>query len=152
MLCSLFSGLPENRDKTSFNPKLLTAHYQSLDLFFNGVNYMSVDLKYDIVPNGLDCPEIEQYEEKGTLGQCPLCDSQGALKFLKARGFEYTPVADKAARDLRDKAAEGGAEDAREEVAGKSVERSVDKWADSPVGSSTEKEESLIGQIGHRRR
>lgn len=135
VLCSLFTGLAENRKRTAFSPKLLTGHCQDLDLFFNGVDYMSVDMKhYDIVPNGLDCPELETCEATGETGRCPLCDSRGVLKFLKAKGIEYTSVRVKAAHDLRDRAAEGGAEDA-----GKSVERSVGESADRPVGSSREK-------------
>lgn len=140
VLCSLFPGLAENRNRTAFSPKLLTGHCQDLDLFFNGVDYMSVDIKhYDIVPNGLDCPELESCEATGETGRCPLCDSRGVLKFLKAKGIEYTSVRVKAAHDLRDRAVEGVAEGAGEKAAGKSVERSVGESADRPVGSSREK-------------
>lgn len=121
-LCSLFTGLPENRDKTFFSPKLVTSRCQGLSLYFNGVNYVSVDIEgYDMVPNGLDCPEVELVEEVGEPGRCPLCDSQAVSKFLKAKGIECTP---KAAHDPQGKAAE------------KSVERSVGESADKLAGMS----------------
>ena len=139
-LCPLFSDLPEYKNKTSFSPKLITEHCQGLDLFFNGVNYVSVDVENsDIVPNGLHCPELDSCDETGDYGGCVLCDSVGVLKFLKVKGVEYTSVADEAARDLRDKPAEAGAEDAREKAVGKSVESSLGESADRPAGSSIEK-------------
>ena len=133
-LCSLFTGLRENRDKTSFSPKLVTSRCQSLNLYFNGVNYVSVDVEdYDLLPNGLDCPEVELVEEVGKPGRCPLCDSQGVSKFLKAKGIECTP---KAAHDPQDKAGEEVAEDAGEKAAEKSVERSVGEPGDRLAGMS----------------
>ena len=133
VFCSLFKSLPENKDKT-FNPKLLTGHCQGLDLLFNGVNYMSVDVdRYDIVPTGLDCPETELRQEGAIPGACPLCDTPGTLRFLKAKGVQYTWAHNKVALD---KAAERVAKSEREKTAGKSVERSMGGSADNPRDTS----------------
>lgn len=140
--CELFLSLPENRDKTSFNPKLVTGHCQGLDLLFNGVNFRSVDtLNYDFVPNGLDCPNVLSFEDKEAVvpGECPLCDSPGTLKFLKAKRIEYTRVAAVVAHDPLKEEAERAAKDARERAAGKSAERSGGESASRPVGSPAEK-------------
>ena len=98
-LCPLFTTLPENKNKTSFRRKILTPHCQHLDLLFNGVDYVSVDIEGhngDVVPKGLYCPDIDQCNEGEEIRPCGLCDSEGALKYLRVRGIQYT--FDKAAR------------------------------------------------------
>lgn len=91
---------------------------------------------YDIVPNGLDCPEVELREDGAPPGQCPLCNSEGAKKYFNAKSIRYTSTPDKAARDLQNKAAERGLENARARAAGKSVATSVGELADKLVESS----------------
>lgn len=53
------------------------------------------------------------------------------------------PLADKAARDLRDRAAECGTEDARGKAEGKFVAKSVGESTDRPVGRSAAKGEVM---------
>ena len=133
-LCSLFTGTPT---KTTFSPKLVTAHRQGLNLCFNGVNYISFDVEgCDLVPDGLDCSVLELEEVTEEPGECPLCDSPEVLKFLKAKRIEYTP---EASEKLRDQAGEGPVEDAGEKAKGKAVERSGGESAHRPVGKSTGK-------------
>lgn len=139
-LCPLFTSLPVNKGKTSFSPKLLTQHCQGLDLFFNGVNYVSFDVENDdIAPTGLDCRYLELDEQWEDFGECVLCDTKGVLKFLKAKGVEHTPVVKEEALDLRDEAAEGGAEDVRVMAVERSGGRCVSRFANRVVGGSVEK-------------
>ena len=119
VLCSLYSGLPENRDKMKFNAKLITGHARGLDHLFNGVNYMSADQAYDLMPQGLECPEVVLHEEESKRGPCPLCENPGVLKFLAAKGIQYDPEADIALIDRQDEAAEGSAEDPGESSRGR---------------------------------
>ncbi|KAM0803381.1 hypothetical protein BDR22DRAFT_819092 [Usnea florida] len=95
LFCSLYSGIPENKDKLKSRPKLVTGHSKGLDHLFNGVNYVSADQTLDLEPKGLECEEIHYLEilSKRKRGPCPLCDNPEALKFLKAKGIEYDPVA-----------------------------------------------------------
>ena len=140
ILCSLYSGLPANKDKMKFNAKLITGHSRGLDLLFNGVNYMSAEKVYDLAPNGLDCPEIAPHDEASKHEPCPLCDSPGVLKFLKAKGIEYDPVADIALIDRQAEAAEGSAEDTNESSRGRPLKVSRGESLDKLAGSSTEME------------
>lgn len=102
---------------------------------------MSLDIEEDeIAPNGLNCPYLELVEQWEDFGECVLCDTQGVLKFLKAKRVLHTPVVKKNALDLQDEAVEEeGAEDVRGMAAGKSVERSVGGFENKVVGSSVEK-------------
>ena len=99
-LCAVFRSLPENKDKTTFRSKVLTSHCQRLNVCFDGVDYVSVDVEggdSDVVPKGLDCPHAEISDQGDDAGPCNLCDSEAALKFLKAKGIEHT--FDRAARE-----------------------------------------------------
>ena len=138
-LCSVFSGLPSNRTKETFNPKLITTRCQGLDLFFDGVNFVSGDVgaKGDIAPNGMDCPELQHCEEKGPVKPCPLCDSPDVIKFLKVKGIEFESLTGGAAHDGRDSAAGRFVENAGEE-AGKSVGEFAGESVDGPVDSLAE--------------
>ena len=135
-LCAVFYCLPENKGKTAFRPKILTAHCHGLNLCFNGVDYVSADVEggeADFAPKGLDCPHVEVSDagvEDEEPWSCDLCDSEAALKFLKAKGIKHT--FDKAARE-REKAAEQG----EEEAAAKAVGKSKGKAADRAEGSSS---------------
>ena len=142
-LCSLFRDFPANRNKTTFNPKLLTAHCEGMDLFFNGIDYVSDDIKSsDIAPTGLDCPEIDLYERQDCDGPCVLCDSDGVLKYLRVKGIEHKPIYGEEAEDKLpgEAVVERGAEDAGENAKGGSVQRSEGESEARPEGSgSTEK-------------
>ena len=101
-LCAVFRSLPENKDKTAFRSKVLTPHCQGLNVCFDGVDYVSVDVEggdSDVVPKGLDCPHVEISDEGDDTEPCDLCDSEAALRFLKAKGIEYT--FDRAGRERR---------------------------------------------------
>ena len=136
VICAVYSDLPKNKDKLKFNPKLVTAHSKGLDVLFNGVNYMSADQASDVAPEGLDCDEIEWCESPSKRGPCPLCDNPEVLKFLKAKGIEYDPVADLALNDRQDEAAEGSAKDTGESSKGRSLKASRGKSLDKLAGSS----------------
>ena len=144
-LCSLFQAVPANKNKTTtFNPKLLTAHYEGLDLFFNGTDYVSDDIKsIDVAPTGLDCPEIDLREEKCLAGPCVLCDCSGALKYLKVKGIKYKPAfSEEKGNELPSEViVEGVAEGAGEDDAkGESVRGSEgESEARCEGGSSSEK-------------
>ena len=143
-LCSAFRKVPANKNKTAFNHKLLTAHCYGLDLFFNGTDYVSHDIEgIDVVPTGLDCPEADLREAEGLAGPCVLCDSEGALKYLKVKGIEHKPGLSKKAEDKMPSEAvvEGVAQDAGEDDAkGESVRRSEgESEARFEGGSSSEK-------------
>lgn len=143
-VCPLFGRHPDNEGTTYFNPKLLTGRCTGLDLLFNGVNYRSVDVEgYDMLPNGLDCPDVECTELAGEAGQCPLCDSPEALKFLKVKGVEHESVAGGAARDRQKEAAAEVTEEAREKARGESGDRSVGESADRPIEGATGKGEPV---------
>ena len=135
-LCSLYSGLPKNKDKLKFNAKLVTGHSKGLDVLFNGVNYMSADQASDVAPEGLDCDEIEWCESPSKRGPCPLCDNPEVLKFLKAKGIEYDPVATIALSDPQDEAAEGSAKDTGESSRGRPLKASRGESPDKLAGSS----------------
>lgn len=135
-LCLPYSGLPENKDKPKFNAKLVTGHSKGLDHLFNGVNYMSVDRASDLAPEGLDCDDIEWCESPSKRGPCPLCDNPEVLKFLKAKGIEYDPVANLALSDRQDEVAEGSAKDTGESSRGRPLKASGDKSLDKLAGSS----------------
>ena len=139
-LCSRYSELPKNRDKKKFNAKLVTGHSKGLDQLFNGVNYMSVDQASDVAPEGLDCDDIEWCESPSKRGPCPLCDNPEVLKFLKAKGIEYDPVANLALSDRQDEAADGSAEDTGESSRGRSLKASRGKSLAKLAGSSDEME------------
>ncbi len=131
-LCSRFTALP---NKTTFSPKLVTEHCQGLNLYFVGFNYVSFDVEAcDLVPDGLDCPELELEEVPGEPGDCPLCNSPDVLKFLKAKGIEYTPDP---WGELRDEAEEGPVDDAGDRAKGKAAERSGGESEEGLVGEST---------------
>ena len=141
VLCSLYTGLPKNRDKLKFNPKLVTMHSKGLDQLFNGVNYMSADQAPNLVLKGLDCEEIELLETPIKRGLCPLCDNPEVLKFLNAKGIEFDPVANIAFSGRQDKAAEASAEDAGESSRGRPLKASRGKsLSDKLAGSSDEME------------
>ena len=93
ILCSLHSGVAENRDKLKFKPKLVTGHSKGLNHLFNGVHYASADEALDLEPKGLACEEIQYLETLPKREPCPLCDNPEAVKFLNAKGIEYYPVA-----------------------------------------------------------
>lgn len=113
-LCSLFPAFP---NKTSFSPKLVTSRHQGLNLYFNGVIYVSDDVEgCNLMPDGPGCPEV--------------------LKFLKAKRIEYTP---EALEELQDKAEKGPVEIAGEKAKGKAVERSGGESAERLGGKSTGK-------------
>ena len=136
-ICAVFPCLPENKDKTTFRPKVITSHCQGLDVCFNGVDYVSDDVEggeSDFVPKGLDCPHVEIGDEGDDPWPCALCDNEAALKFLKAKGIEYT--FDKAAREreMQEEAAEGAE---GEKAAAKGVERSKGKSAARPGSISS---------------
>ena len=42
---SLFRDLLANRNKATFNPQLITAHCEGMELFFNGIDYVSHDVE-----------------------------------------------------------------------------------------------------------
>ena len=140
VLCSLYSGLPKNRDKLKFKAKLVTGHSRGLDHLFNGVNYLSADQGCDLVPKGLDCEETEMLETPSERGPCPLCDYSEVLKFLTAKGIEYDPVANIALNDRQDEAAEGSAKDTGESSRGRPLKASRGKSVDKLAGSSDEME------------
>ena len=133
-LCTRFTSLPENRNKTTFRPKLLTQHCRDLDLLFNGIDFESVDVpssNHKVAPRGLDCRDIDFWKVLDVVEKCSLCDSQGTLQFLKVKGIEYDFGRVACASETQDgaaeegaEAAEEGAEDAKEKAAGKSVEGS----------------------------
>ena len=136
-ICAVFLCLPENKDKTTFRPKVVTSHCQGLDVCFNGVDYVSDDVEggeSEFVPKGLDCPHIEIGDEGDDPWPCALCDNEAALKFLKAKGIEYT--FDKAARE-REMQEEAAEEAEEEKTAAKGVERSKGKSAARPESSSS---------------
>ncbi len=111
--CPLFIDLSEDKHKNTVKPKLVTVRCQGLDLFFNGINYVSLDVvNNNIVPNGLDYSEVNIYEEVARL--CPLCGSKGALKYLKVKVVEHKPFRGKAAPHLQNEGAERGTEDIKE--------------------------------------
>ena len=146
-LCPLFALLPENRNKTTFKPKVLTRNCQGLDLCFNGIDYVSIDVKNresDVVPKGLDCPDVELCDEGEDSWPCDLCDCRGALKFIKAKGIEYT--FDKAVRALemepQDKVVE---EIVEEKMSSESVERYKGESGDRPESIS-----SRVGGVGNK--
>ena len=140
VLCSLYTGLPKNRDKLKFNVKLVTGHSKGLDQLFNGVDYVSADQAPDKTPKGLDCEEIELLETPSKRGLCPLCDNPEVLKFLNAKGVAYDPVANIAFEDGQDKAAEGSAKDAGESSRGRPLKASRGKSLDKLASSSDEME------------
>ena len=140
VLCSLYTGLPKNRNKLKFNGKLITGHSKGLDLLFNGINYISAEKAFDLVPKELDCEEIELLESPSKREPCPLCDKPEVLKFLTAKGIEYDPVADIALSDRPDEAAEGSAMDTGEISMGRPSKASRDKSLDKLAGSSDEME------------
>ena len=134
-LCTLFRSLPENKGKGTFRTKILTSHCKGLNVCFNGVDYVSDDIEGgdgDLVPKGLDCPDVDIQDEGDDPGPCELCENEAALKFLKAKGIEYT--FDEAAGEggIQGKAAEQGE---GEKAAGEAVEESKGKSADRPEGS-----------------
>ena len=136
-ICAVFPCLPENKGKTTFRPKVLTPHCQGLNVCFNGVDYVSVDIgggDGDCVPKGLDCPHVEISDEGDDPWPCDLCDSEAALKFLKAKGIEYTFDKEGRERERQDEAAEeaeGG------KAAAKGVEMSKGKSAAKPESTSS---------------
>ena len=135
-ICAVFPCLPENKGKTTFRPKVLTSHCRGLNVCFNGIDYVSADVEggeSDFVPKGLNCPHVEIRDEGDDPWPCDLCDSKAALKFLKAKGIEYT--FDKAARE-REMQEEAAEEAEGEQAAAKGVERSKGKSADRPGSSS----------------
>lgn len=156
-VCPVFSRHPDNGGAGTFSPKLLTSRCRGLDLLFNGVNFLSVDVEgYDVVPDGLDCPDVECVELVGEAGQCPLCDSRGALKFLKAKGIEYGCVAGGAACGSRKEAGGEVAEDAGEKLGAECGDRSVGERVDESAGSAAGRGEavkkaSLVREVVERR-
>ena len=136
-ICAVFPCLPEHKGKTTFRSKVVTSHCQGLNVCFNGVDYVSVDVEggeSDIVPKGLHCPHVEIGELGGDPWLCDLCDNEAALKFLKAKGIEYT--FNKAAHEpeMQEEAAEGAEE---EKAAAKGVEGSKGKSVARPESSSS---------------
>ena len=123
-VCSLFESLPENKNRTSFRPKLVTSNCRELNLLFNGIDYVSVDVGEvkDVVPNGLECEDVRRCEEiQEPPGRCPLCDEPEVLRFLKARGVQFLGVAGEAAHGPQKKEAEAVAEGLGWNAAGMSV-------------------------------
>ena len=138
--CAVFPHLPENKSKTTFRPKVVTPHCQGLNVCFNGIDYVSVDVgggDSNLVPKGLNCPDVESIDEGDDPWPCDLCDSEAVLKFLKAKGIEYT--FDKAERE-RERQDEAAAAAEEEKAAAKGVERSKGKSAARPQSSSSEVE------------
>ena len=131
-LCTLFRHLPENKGKRSFRSKVLTSHCKGLNVCFNGVDYVSDDVEGgdgDLMPKGLDCPDLDLSDEGDDPGPCALCDNEEVLKFLKAKGIEYS---------FDEEAGEGGkaAEQGEgEKAAGEAGEESKGKSADRAEGS-----------------
>ena len=126
-LCTQFTSLPENSNKTTFRPKLLTQHCPDLNLLFNGIDFEGVDVpssNHKIAPSGLDCRKIDPWKIPDVVGKCSLCDTEGTLQYLRVKGIEYAFGRVARAREMQDGAAEEGAEDAKEKAAGKSVEGS----------------------------
>ena len=136
--------MPPKNNTTTFRRKLDTRHCQGMELLFDGADYVSYDVESSkIVPNGLDCSELEHQEMSGT-ARCPLCDSEEALRFLKAKGIVYEPDYQKVADDPHDAGAGGAAEDTKEKAKGKGVAGSERKSVDRPQGSSTDE-----GEVRH---
>ena len=142
-ICALFDSRPENRNKTSFRPKLVTSHCRKLNLLFNGVDYVSVDVEEDdedAVPNGLECEDLRLCREiQPPPGCCPLCDKEEVLRFVKLKGVEFLGVVGEDALDPQLKEAGGVAEGGGGKAAGKSVEGFVGESADKAVGASSGK-------------
>ena len=156
-LCPLFTSLPKNKNQTTFRPKLLTKHCQGLDLLFNGIDYVSVDVQNDnndIVPTGLDCPNLNLCLVADLMKSCDLCDSEGAVKFLKVKGIEYT--FDKAAR-IEELLGETEAGEVGKDVKGKAVAagKSGDRFggesADQSEGSLSERRKVVEGRAKRAR-
>ena len=139
MFCSLYSAIPENKDKLKSKPKLFTGHSKGLDHLFNGVDYISADQTLDLEPKGLDCEEIHYLEKLAKRGECPLCDNPEALKFLKAKGIEYDPVA-KIDLSKFQRAGKRRAEDTGESSSGRPSKASIGMPLDKLVGSSDQME------------
>lgn len=142
--CALFKSLPKNRNRVSFRPKLVTSHCRDLNILFNGVDYVSVDVENDeeVVPNGLECEDLRLCRESKPPGLCPLCDEAEVVRFLTLKGVEFLfpGVADEVTRDAQKEEGEGVAEGAGGKAAGKSGEGSVGESADEVVGTSSGKE------------
>ena len=96
---------------------------------------MSIDVDAFVAPKGLDCPDIDACNARDNGRSCDLCDSESALKFLRAKGVRY--AFDKAAAralELHDGLAK---KDASEEAAGKSGEGSKGGPAHRPESDSS---------------
>ena len=142
--CSLFLlHADKTKDKTVFRPKLITARCQGLNLFFNGVDYVSIESENEgiIVPTGLDCPDVELHEmeeDEEEVRWCALCDSETAIRFIRLR-VEYTFDKAALARLLEEEAVRPSAADAKAQAAGKGVESPAAESADTSGSSSTQK-------------
>lgn len=103
----------------------------------------------DIVPTGLDCPNLGLCLVPDLMKSCDLCDSEGAVRFLKVKGVEYS--FDKAARIqelLRETAEEAVGEEGKGKAAGgKSVEGFGGELVDGAEGSSGERGGGAEGRV-----